>query len=137
MEPGPRVRNAQSRGTTPGVAGRCRRCRAGPGSGARCVRYPALQLRGIILLSSLRHPDHLDADELRLELRVPLLEKHLDDVAEVSLQLVEAGPQAVGSRPAGHAPDVQTGVGIPLNHDIEGAHLTSLTDETSGSARPR
>src|SRR4029077_15292250 len=87
--------------------------------------------------TALRHPDHLDADELRLELRVALLEKHLDDVAQVSLQLVEAGAQAVGSRPAGHAPDVQTGVGIPFNHGIEGPHRTSLPDGTSGSARPR
>src|SRR5437867_4497102 len=59
--------------------------------------YAVLQRVPSALRSSpLRYPDHLDPDELRLEHRFALLEKHLDDVAQVALQLVETRAQAVG-----------------------------------------
>src|SRR5262245_20408250 len=78
----------------------------------------------------LRHPDRLHPDELRLQLRVALLEEHLDDIAQVALQLVEAGAQAVGAGPAGHAPDVQPRLGIPFDDRIERSHPRPLTCET-------
>jgi hypothetical protein len=58
--------------------------------------------------------DGAHVDELGLQRRLAILEQHLDDLAQVLLQLVDVGALAVGARPARHVADKQTAIGVTL-----------------------
>jgi len=66
--------------------------------------------------------NRLNTDELRLKLRIPVLEEHLDDFTEVALEFVQAGALAMGSRPTGNVTNVDSGVWVTLYDNVEDAH---------------
>jgi len=73
--------------------------------------------------------DRLDSHELGLELGLPVLQKHGQDLFEVPVQLVQGS--ALGMRPgeSGHVADIQSSVWVPFNDGCVGPHQSS-------SARP-
>ena len=66
--------------------------------------------------------DALRSDELRLQARIAVLVKHLDDLAKVVLQLVEGLPLRVGTGKTGHVADVEPRIGATLNDCSESFH---------------
>ena len=76
-----------------------------------------------------RNPPHalgdlkgMCTDELCLEVRLPILEEHRDDLTEVGLKFLNGGALRVRARPAGNEAYVQAGVLVPLDYGCESAH---------------
>lgn len=66
--------------------------------------------------------DILHADKLRLQNRLPILQKHGDDLAQVFGQLVQGLALGVGSRKAGDETDIDPGLRATLDHSGIDAH---------------
>ena len=74
-----------------------------------------LQYRNVAHLRD-PHCNRLDAYELCLELRLTLLEEHLDDLLEVALEFIERLGLGVGTGESGNVADQQASLRI-LFHD--------------------
>lgn len=70
-----------------------------------------------------RDSDRMDAEELRLELGIAVLEKHLDYLTQILLEFIQCAPLAMSAGPTGNRPDVEVSVRIALDDDAEGAHV--------------
>jgi hypothetical protein len=67
--------------------------------------------------------DRLRAGELCLERGIAVLQEHGDHLTQVSVQLVEAVPLAVGPGEPGHLPDEDAGLRISLDDSSVSAHM--------------
>lgn len=77
-------------------------------------------------------PDRLHPDELRFELRLAVFEQHGDDLLEVPLELVVGLSLTVRARPTGNRADVEPGVRIAFDDDVEAVHGGRLAAAGSG-----
>ncbi len=68
----------------------------------------------------------LRADELRVQIRLPVFQQHLDDLAEVALQLIERLALRVGAGKAGNVTDIQTCVRTTLDHGGKCSHARNV-----------
>ena len=66
--------------------------------------------------------DFSDADELRLQFRLTVLQEHFQNLAEVFLNLIDVRALGMSTRPTRHVADQKTGVGISLDYNIVGPH---------------
>lgn len=81
--------------------------------------------------------DALGADKLGLQRGVAVLKKHLNDLAEVSLQLVQRFALRVSTGKTGHIADVKPGVGAALNDCGKHLHLVQGMVATVSSQRTK
>ena len=66
--------------------------------------------------------DALRADELRVQIRLPILQQHLDDLAEVTLEFVQRLALRMGARKTGNVTDVEPGIRTTFNDGGECSH---------------
>jgi hypothetical protein len=66
-------------------------------------------------------PDRLQPHELGLELRISVLEEHLDDLAEVALHLIRGVSLAVSTWPSRYPADEDPGIGVAFDDYVVGA----------------
>jgi len=84
------------------------------------VRYSS-----IVGPDGLCHSQRLDADELRVDGGVAVLEHEGDDFLQVALKLVERLALAVRGGESGDIPDIQPGGGISSDEGAESPHRSA------------
>jgi hypothetical protein len=82
----------------------------------------AMTCRGFNIgsLTTSAYFDELRSDELRLDIRLAVLEEHLDHFLQVGIELVERFPLRVRAGETRHEPHVKARLGIALDHGREG-----------------
>jgi hypothetical protein len=71
----------------------------------------------------LSYEDRMGANEINFQAWLPVLEKQLDHLAEVRLQLIEALGLGMGARPTGDMTNIQAGFGIALDDGGKATHM--------------
>ena len=71
-------------------------------------------------------PNCIGADELGIELRITILQEHLNNLFHVVKKFIDGGPLGVGTRPSGDVSNIDPGIGVEFDDSCIIAHAIPL-----------